>query len=121
MIDGSCHCGVVRWTVPAPPEWLTRCTCSYCARSGALWASYAPAEVRLDYPIDAVIRYMQGDRTLAFISCARCGCTTHYEPADPAAAEARIKVNMRMAHGFDYAALPVRVFDGADSWRYLDD
>lgn len=120
MIDGSCHCGQVRWSVPGDPEWLTRCTCSYCVRSGALWAAYPASSVTLRYETGAVIRYEHGDRTLAFISCRTCGCTTHYESTDTGPG-ARMKVNMRMATGYDVAALPLRVFDGADSWRYLDE
>lgn len=120
MIHGACHCGAVRWSVPAAPDRLVRCTCSYCARSGALWAPYRFGEVILSYAPHAAIRYMHGDRTLAFVSCAACGCTTHWEPAAPAP-DSHMKVNMRMAVGFAYETLPVRVFDGADSWRYLDD
>lgn len=120
MIEGACHCGQVRWEVPEEPDWLTQCTCSYCARSGALWAAYPARSVTLRYEAGAVIRYEHGDRTLAFISCGTCGCTTHYESNDPAP-DARMKVNMRMAVNYDFTHLALRVFDGADSWRYLDE
>lgn len=120
MIEGACHCGQVRWSVPGDPDWLTSCTCSYCVRSGALWAAYPASAVTLDYAPGTVIRYEQGDRTLVFVSCAKCGCTTHYQTKD-IAPDARMKVNMRMAVNYDFAHLALRVFDGADSWRYLDE
>lgn len=96
------------------------CTCSYCARAGALWAAYPVSAVTLDYEGASLVRYEHGDRTLAFISCGTCGCTTHFESKDTAP-DARMKVNMRMAVNYDYRHIPLRVFDGADSWRYLDE
>lgn len=83
-----------------------------------MWAAYVARDVTLGYKPEAVIRYEHGDRTLAFITCGTCGCTTHYESHDPAP-DARMKVNMRMAVRYDYSHIPLRVFDGADSWRYL--
>jgi hypothetical protein len=121
MIQGACHCGAVRWTVPAEPDWLSSCTCSYCSRIGALWAAYTVSEVCVEHARDAVIAYTHGDRTLAFVSCATCGCTTHWRPAGSAPGDARMKVNMRVAVGYDISGLRRRVFDGADSWRYLDE
>jgi hypothetical protein len=119
MIEGRCACGSVRWTLRSSPEWLTRCTCSYCRRSGALWAHADIADVATDYAPDAVVRYARGDRTLAFVSCARCGCTTHWESLEPAD-HPRMAVNALMAEPDAIAGLRIRTFDGADSWSFLD-
>ncbi|WP_417496007.1 GFA family protein [Maricaulis sp.] len=119
MMEGQCHCGAVRWTLTIEPDWLTRCNCSYCRRAQALWAYADASQVTLDYRADGVVRYLQGDRTLAFISCKACGCTTHWEGADPAAG-GRMAVNANMAEPSAIEGLRIRHFDGADSWEYLD-
>lgn len=118
MILGSCHCGAVQWRFPHRPEKLTSCNCSYCRRVSGLWAYAHPDEVELSYAAGSVIRYAQGDRTLAFVSCATCGCTTHWEPLDTDAE--RMAVNFNMAGEDARAGIPVRHFDGADTWQYLD-
>ena len=37
-VKGSCHCGATQFTVARRPETVTRCTCSFCTKRGALWA-----------------------------------------------------------------------------------
>ena len=37
-MDGSCHCGAVRWRFEGVPTSATSCNCSICRRHGALWA-----------------------------------------------------------------------------------
>ncbi len=56
---------------------------------------------------------------MAFVTCATCGCTTHWEGlgTDPGS---RMAVNCAMAERGDIAGIPVRRFDGADTWTYLD-
>jgi hypothetical protein len=46
-IKGSCHCGNTQFEVSEAPHGVTRCTCSLCAKRGALWAYYTPAQFRL--------------------------------------------------------------------------
>ena len=48
MIQASCHCGAVRFSVETAPAELNSCQCSVCRRYGALWAYYRPAEVEFD-------------------------------------------------------------------------
>ena len=42
--QGSCHCGHTQFEVSEAPVGVTRCTCSLCAKRGALWAYYTPAQ-----------------------------------------------------------------------------
>ena len=37
MIEGSCHCGAVRWTFDGMPDSVTACNCTLCRRYGVLW------------------------------------------------------------------------------------
>lgn len=116
---GSCHCGNIRWETASLPEWLTRCTCSYCRKSAATWGRVDADHTSLTYGDAAVTRYIHGDRTLAFVSCGKCGCTTHWESLD-ANAEQKMKLNYATADFPLPSTLPVRLFDGADTWEYLD-
>lgn len=119
MISGNCHCGAIQYRLAVMPEWLTRCTCSYCRRAGALWAHGPRKAVSLTYDPAEAVRYVWGDRTLAFITCKTCGCTTHWENLDPAP-DARMAVNGRMADPDHISHLPVRTFDGAGRWQFID-
>ena len=120
MIDGSCHCGAVRWVFDGVPEKLTDCNCSLCRRIGGLWAYGTLANVTVLTEPEATISYVQGDRMLATHSCRTCGCTTHWLGLAPEGEDWRIAVNMRMAEPAAFAGIRVRHFDGADSWTYLD-
>jgi hypothetical protein len=62
-IKGSCHCGDTQFEVTEAPASVTRCTCSLCAKRGALWAYYTPAQFRLSTPEEKVATYRWGSRT----------------------------------------------------------
>ena len=113
MIEGSCHCGAVRLTLPAPPDDLGSCNCSICRRIGGLWGYYSPAAVTVADPESALVGYVQGDASLTTWHCGRCGCTTHWSPRDPA--YERTGLNLRMFNPDVWESLPIRKIDGA-SW-----
>ena len=119
MYRGSCHCGAVRFDYLLTPEWLTSCNCSYCRRAGALWAHAETRQIRIRCSEGATLRYVWGDRTLAFHTCQTCGCTTHWENLTPGP-EARMAVNMAMSDPAAIAGLRIRHLDGADTWEYFD-
>ena len=120
MIRGSCHCGAVRFTLLDTPAWLTECNCSYCRRARALWAHTTADRVTLTAEPGATIRYVWGDATLAFVSCKTCGCTTHWDSLDTETTPRRMAINCAMAEPGCLDGLPIRHFDGAESWAFLD-
>ncbi len=120
MHRGSCHCGAVRLTLPSTPESATSCNCSLCRRIGGPWVYFEWGTVTIDAAPGAMQAYVQGDRTLRTIRCRHCGCVTHWEPIS---AEAGAKHGVHLGN-FDpelIASVRVRRFDGADTWRFLDD
>ena len=116
---GQCHCGAVSFTYPKAPEYLTDCNCSLCRRLGAWWAYEVRENVVLEYAGGATIRYVQGDETLETHSCSTCGCTTHWLTLD-GDASLRMAVNFRLCDPDAIKDIPVRRFDGANTWEFLD-
>ena len=119
ILTGNCHCRAVRLTVTETPHHLTQCTCSICHRYGAQWIYGTADTIRVECEPGAVNAYMWGDHTIEFNHCRDCGCVTHYESArkEPGS---RIAVNARMFPVKDLEGIPLRTFDGADTWKLLD-
>jgi len=107
----SCHCGAVRLEVETAPEVVKSCNCSICRRTGALWAYYAPRQVRIAPAEGATDFYMWGDRMLELHRCKICGCITHWAPVDKT--YQRMGVNARLMDPAILAAAQVEQFDGA--------
>lgn len=119
ILQGSCHCGAVRLTLPELPETATRCNCSLCRRVGGTWVYYGFGSVRIEGHPENTAEYVQGDRTLRTIRCKTCGVVTHWEPMEPEAGT-RHGVNLNNFDPKLLEAVRVRRFDGADTWTFLD-
>ncbi len=117
MIKGSCHCGAVTYAYDHTPKWTTSCNCSICRKLGVLWIYAKISDITLTGP---TISYAFGDKNLAFHSCQICGVTTHWENLKPEGADARMAVNLLLADPEVIATVPVRHFDGAETWAFLD-
>jgi hypothetical protein len=83
-----------------------------------LWAYHRPDEVNVIFEPGATGRYMWNDRCIEFYHCVTCGCTTPYEGVGK---EPRRVVNARSMDPDDIRGVPIRFFDGADSWQFVDD
>ncbi len=71
----------------------------------------------MNVPQGSTIAYSWGDKGIAFHSCKTCGCTTHWAGL----VNARMAVNLGLADDpRNIADLPLRHFDGAESWEFLD-
>lgn len=118
MIDGSCHCGAVRWQFEGMPESATACNCTICRRYGALWAyDYEDEKI---FVFGATEKYVRGT-ALGFHFCANCGCVTYWRALQPDDdGRRRIAVNLRMTNEPELVAhLPVEHFDGFDTFEDL--
>src|SRR5437868_2301389 len=123
VITGSCHCGKTAFRIEGvPPETLTRCTCSFCAKRGALQAYYRPDQFHITTPAvdDAIYRW--NTQLVAHHFCASCGCATYSDSPDFKpdgnwdGHTRRIGVNARLFDGFDAANAPIAVIDGKNLW-----
>lgn len=52
-------------------------------------------------------------------TCNTCGCTPYWLGLNPET-NTRMAVNFRLCEPADTADIPVRRFDGADTWQFLD-
>jgi hypothetical protein len=119
ILTAKCHCGSVRIEVPRRPRRLTSCNCSICRRYGALWAYYKAADVRVVAARGATAKYLWGDKSIAFVRCASCGCVMHWQAARRRAGD-RKGVNARHFEPSEISEVRVRHLDGASSWKFLD-
>jgi hypothetical protein len=120
-VKGSCHCGNTQFEVAEAPAGVTRCTCSFCSKSGALWAYYKPEQFRLTSAPENVATYQWGSRTVKHHFCANCGGNTYSESPDwsggkPDFGKMKIGVNAWLFDDFDSAAVPATVIDGKNLW-----
>ncbi|MBD2108337.1 GFA family protein [Nodosilinea sp. FACHB-13] len=121
-IAGSCHCGRTAFRIEGDiPEQLTRCTCSFCSKRGALWAYYQPDQFQVVTPTDDAV-YRWQSKLVAHHFCPTCGCGTFSD--SPAfeldgswdKSSRRIGVNARLFDDFDAEEAPVVVIDGKNLW-----
>lgn len=78
LIPGSCHCGNISLTLawePDPTAIPARaCTCSFCAKHGAVWTSCPGGTLKVAVREPAsVSRYSFGSKTAQFHICSKCG------------------------------------------------
>jgi hypothetical protein len=122
-VTGSCHCGGTAFEIEAEiPEKLTRCTCSFCAKRGALYAYYTPRQFKLTTAAANLATYRWNTKLVAHQFCPSCGCAVFsdspaFEPDGQWDGKTRrFGVNARLLDGFDAAEAPVTVIDGKNLW-----
>ncbi len=119
MLEGKCHCGEVGWTLETLPTSVTACNCTICRRYGVLWAYvYMGHDLQTTGQTTPYLRRDSGD--ICFHFCAMCGCVTHLV-ASAKGADGRIQaaVNVRMSDPSPIGEIPIRHFDGHDSFTEL--
>ncbi|UTM58591.1 GFA family protein [Photobacterium sp. CCB-ST2H9] len=120
MYTGECHCGNVQLKISHLTKTATRCNCSVCRRYAALWGYFTESEVEITVGKSGLESYEHGDRYISFHRCQNCGCMTHYT-STPKAQSDRVAVNYHMFPMAVISSVHVRHFDGADSWKFLDE
>jgi len=121
-ITGTCHCGKTAFRIDGDiPDALTRCTCSFCAKRGALVAYYPPEKFLVTVAAQDGL-YRWNSRLVAHHFCAHCGIAVYSD--SPAfgrdgkwdGSTRRIGVNARLFDDYDADAAQVTVIDGKHLW-----
>lgn len=120
MVEGTCHCGNVSIQTSQLPDSIISCNCSICFRTGSLWGYYASDDVNIRCEKEPTSTYTWGDERIAFHHCTNCGCLTHYTSTGKTEKQ-RTALNFRMVDRKITESIPIRKFDGAESWTFVDD
>lgn len=109
MIDGTCHCGAVRWRFEGRPASATACNCTVCRRYAALWAyDFLDERIAVSGP---TCRYVPGE-SLGFHFCPVCGVLAYWCALEAGSdGRRRIAVNLRLAEPRETAGIPVMRVD----------
>lgn len=131
-LSATCHCGATHIELPAHPTNAKSCNCSFCARTGAIWAYYRPGELTF-VSRKSEASYSASGNMNAHHFCSTCGMQTWGDSPDwaslynadgtPKDGEAgampteRIHaVNLNLVDGLDWAKVTVEAVDGRNSW-----
>lgn len=95
-MDGSCHCGAVRWRFEGTPQSATICNCSVCRRYGALWAyGFFDEEIVVAGTTEA---YLWDRRSIEFHACPHCHNVAFWRAANHGPDGRRYgAINLRLA------------------------
>ena len=117
MIEGSCHCGAVRWSFEGVPEGATACNCTVCRRYGVLWAyDYEGEGIKVSGPT----RVYSPGQSIGFHFCGTCGAIAYWRSLQPGEdGRRRIAVNLRLAEPEAVAQVPIDHCDGLNTFQDL--
>ena len=110
-VNGSCHCGTVRFSVALTDGINTarRCDCSLCARRGAVAVSAAKDGITYTAGQDNLTLYQFNTQVAKHYFCKTCGIYTHHNRrSNPD----EIGVNLACLEGYTAFLPEVIVNDG---------
>lgn len=110
---GSCHCGVVRFTLRT--EAITtglRCSCSICRRKGAIMSStyFSPDQISV-HGLESLRVYRFGDQMVNHYFCGACGT---YPFHDATTRPRHYRVNLGCIDGLDPYGVALTELDRRD-------
>jgi hypothetical protein len=80
-LNGSCHCGAVKFTARLPLGFASarRCTCSICRMRGAIAVTSTDADFTVLEGADKIATYRFNTMTAEHHFCSVCGIYTHHK------------------------------------------
>jgi hypothetical protein len=80
-LDGSCHCGAVKFTTTLTEGFASarRCTCSICRMRGAVAVTSTPEAFRITQGEDKLATYRFNTGIAEHHFCSVCGIYTHHK------------------------------------------
>ncbi|MCZ6501657.1 MAG: GFA family protein [Gammaproteobacteria bacterium] len=117
--QGKCHCGAIQFTFESEPITIAmRCNCSICRRKNAIMSrQYYTAEAfELRSGKDSLSVYRFAPEMVNHYFCKRCGIYPFHDGVENPGI---YRVNLGCVDEIDTWSLPIKVFDGKDTWKYL--
>lgn len=108
-LQGSCHCGAVRFEAALELRLASECNCSICTKKGAI--HHRVQAFRLLTGAQEIKLYQFGERIAKHWFCPHCGIHTH---TNPRAAPDKVSINLRCLDDFHSlrSEFGVQAFDG---------
>jgi hypothetical protein len=80
-LNGSCHCGAVKFTTTLTEGFASarRCTCSICRMRGAVAVTSTPEAFRIIQGEDKLATYRFNTMSAEHHFCSVCGIYTHHK------------------------------------------
>lgn len=78
VLNGSCHCGTVKFEIHTELRDIVKCNCSLCSRKNALMAQAEPEEFVLVSGEDELGLYQWNTKVARHYFCKVCGIYTHH-------------------------------------------
>ena len=108
-LQGSCHCGAVRFEVEGPIEEAYTCDCSLCSRKNALMANVHESRLKITAGREKLGLYQWNARIAKHYFCTVCGIYPfHRKRSMPD----HYGVNLKCLDDFDVTSVPVRTAEG---------
>ena len=108
---GSCHCGKIAYEAEGEIKDVLECNCSICQRKGSLLWFIPKDQFKLLTPEKDLSTYTFNKHLIKHHFCSTCGIHPFAEAADKSG-KPMAAINVRCLEDFDFAALPVKHFDG---------
>ena len=109
-LEGSCHCGTVRFQVQAAVTELTTCDCSLCKMRNALMLKVPEQALTIQQGEAALTLYQWNTRRAKHYFCSHCGIYVfHRKRSMPD----HFGINVFCLKDFDPATVPGRATEGA--------
>ena len=110
-VEGSCHCGKVRFAITTDFPELTTCNCSICSRKNALMVKVHESEFELLTGSETLREYRFHTKTARHFFCTICGIYPfHRKRVTPDF----VGVNVYCLDRFDPAGILVRATVGKE-------
>ncbi len=111
-LNGSCHCGAVKFTTTLTEGFASgrRCTCSICRMRGAVAVTSTPGAFRITQGENKLATYRFNTGVAEHHFCSVCGIYTHHKRRS---SPSELGVNVACLEGvspFDFRE--VKVHDG---------
>ncbi|GKY88292.1 aldehyde-activating protein [Sinisalibacter aestuarii] len=118
MLTGTCHCGNLHWSFDGTPDSATACNCTLCRRYGVLWIYDWEGEKVTTSGTSSYYRW--GDGGIEFHFCPSCGNVGWWRGHEPHPdGRTRIAVNVRLSEPDTVGQIPIRHFDGLNTFTDL--
>ncbi len=105
---GSCHCGLVRFTVNTTLDRVVSCNCSICSKKGVLHHRVSPENFQLIEGAEQLSLYQFDTKEAKHYFCKVCGI---HPFSNPRAAPDMFSINVRCLDDFDLATEQYDVVD----------